>query len=681
MRKNKLAITALLMVASLSLSGCASLFELLLSGNNNNNEQNETNYVDHFTNTSGETVYVHLNVKNKTLLKDMQVQIKLDLAKEGEEPDFSGTWSGVTWKSENTKVATVDNKGLVTGVGNGETKITAAVFSCLVYAEIKVIDRELDFVTINNPRKTFIKDKTFIPSFELIATLKGGFTETITEYSVDSSAVNMAVVGDYPVVVSGTYLEKDFEESYTVSVKDAVTYVPKSLDYDYRDLNNNKSYEGGNGWYMPNSGNVKSLVIPVWFTNSGSMISNKNDIRNKIDIAFNGEQLENGWNSVKTYYYELSNHTLNYNATISDWYEPGNAFSYYEQDGNNHKQLVCDAVDWYFANNPTDSKASYDSDNNGVYDSICILYGSNESDTGMIHFESYYNKTDANNPGLKYHMWASVFETTDDLSHCDGDSHVYIHETGHMLGLCDYYDYGGDTRPAGGFNMQEHNTGSHEAYSITALGWGKVIIPETDTIIELEDYESSHVAILLSNHPESTNSPFDEYVLLELFAPTGTKKFDATYKWKGFYSKGPQEPGIRLWHVDARLTHRASGTLDWSTELVTDPRTTNATEAFSNTSTGTNHGSKLGEEYNKYSMLFNIRNNAPTEDYYGNEIKVIDETHLFRSGDSFAWGDFVNQFTNGSKMDDGSTFGWTFSVDSINTIDGKAVATINISRL
>ena len=256
----------------------------------------------------------------------------------------------------------------------------------------------------------------------------------------------MAVVGDYPVVVSGTYLEKDFEESYTVSVKDAVTYVPKSLDYDYRNLNNNKSYEGGNGWYMPNGGNVKSLVIPVWFTNSGSMISNKNDIRNKIDIAFNGEQLENGWNSVKTYYYELSNHTLNYNATISDWYEPGNTFSYYEQNGNNHKQLVCDAVDWYFANNPTDSKASYDSDNNGVYDSICILYGSNESDTGMIHFESYYNKTDANNPGLKYHMWASVFETTDDLSHCDGDSHVFIHETGHMLGLCDYYDYGGDTQ-------------------------------------------------------------------------------------------------------------------------------------------------------------------------------------------------------------------------------------------
>ena len=681
MKFNKRLIPTLLLASSLSLTGCGSFLKGLLNGLDTSGNESETSYNDHFVNTDGDTVYVYLNVSNKTLLKEMQLQLNLDVAKEGEEPDFVGSWTGVTWKSENTSVATVDDKGLVTAVGNGETKITAAIFSCLVYAEIKVIDKELDYVTVNNPRKTFIKDKTFIPSFELVATLKGGFTETITEYSVDSSEVNMSTVGDYPVNVYGTYLEKDFEVSYTISVKDAVTYDAKSLDYDYRDLHNNRSNPEANGWYMPNSGNVKSLVIPVWFTNSGSMISDRNDLRTKIDTAFNGAQLENGWNSVKTYYYELSNHTLNYNATISEWYEAGNTYSYFQESAIKYKQLICDAVDWYFANNPSETRKSYDSDNNGVFDSICILYGSNESSQGMIHFENYYNKTDSDHPGLKYHMWASVFEATQDLSHCEGDSHVYIHETGHMLGLVDYYDYGGDTRPAGGFNMQEHNTGSHEAYSITALGWGKVIVPETDTIIELEDYESSHVAVLLSSHPESQDSPFDEYVLLEMFAPTGTKKFDATYKWRGFYSNGPQDVGIRLWHVDARLTHRDSYSEGYSTDLVTDPRTLNATEAFSNTSTGTNHGSTLGEEYNKYSMLFNIRNNAPTEDYYGSNISVINETHLFRTGDSFAWGDFTNQFTEGSKMNDGSTFGWTFSVDSINTIDGKAVATLNITRL
>ena len=168
-------------------------------------------------------------------------------------------------------------------------------------------------------------------------------------------------------------------------------------------------------------------------------------------------------------------------------------------------------------------------------------------------------------------------------------------------------------------------------------------------------------------------------MLLELFAPTGTKQFDATYKWRGFYSNGPQEPGIRLWHVDARLTQRIGTT--YSTDLVTDPTISDTTEAFTNTSSGTNHGSPFGEEYNKYSMLFNVRNNAPEEDYYGNTIKVIDSSHLFRTGDSFRWSDFTNQFADGNKMDNGETFGWTFSVDNIAQIDGKWTAVINIERL
>lgn len=678
MKRNKFIVTSLLMVSCLTMTGCASFFNALINGMGDKEEEEE-NYNDHFINQDGKTIYVVLNFNKKNLLPEMTEQLKVDLVEEGEEPDFRGTWSGVTWKSLNRDIATVDSNGLVTAIKAGSARITASVFSCTVYADITVYDKELDSVTLDNVRKTFIKNKEFVPSFTLTANLKGGFTETITEYDVDSSEVNMAVVGDYTVNVTGEYLETPFETSYNVSVIDAVSYSPKSLDYNYMDLLNNTTWTEDKGRYMPNSGSIKSLVIPVWFANSSSMISDRDMVREKLNIAFNGAHQENGWNSVKTYYYELSNHTLNYNATIANWYEVEQSFSYYDDNSTNKKQLVLNAVDWYFTNNPSDSRSSYDSDHNGVYDSICILYGSNESDTGMVRFENYSSATDSDHPGVKYHMWASVFEALDDTNHSDADSHVFIHETGHMLGLMDYYDYGGDTRPAGGFNMQEHTTGSHEAFSITALGWGKVIVPETDTVIELEDYESSHVAILLSNHPETHNSPFDEYMLLELFAPTGTKEFDATYKWKGFYSNGPQEPGIRLWHVDARLTQYGSS--GYGTNLVTDPTLGRVIEAFTNTSTGTNHGSKLGEEYNRYSILFNVRNNAPEEDSLGNKIKVINETHLFRSGDSFNWNDFTNQFPDGNKMDNGETFGWTFSVDNIATIDGKWTAVINIERL
>ena len=679
MKNSKKFIPILLVTSCLALSGCSALFKDLLSGFGSiTDTETDDNYVDHFVNTNGETVYVYLNETEKTLLPGMQVKLNVDLAKEGQEPDFSGSWTGVKYKSLNKDVAVVDDSGMVTAINVGTARITAEIFSCKIYADITVIAKELDHVTIENARKTFIKNKEFVASFTLVANLKGDFTENIETYDVDSSAVDMTAVGNYPVVVSGTYLSKPFEASYTISVKDAVSYTPKNLDYNYVDLKNNRSNESGRGWCLPNSGNIKSLVIPVWFTNSGSMISDKAGMRNKIATAFNGNALDNGWNSVKSYYYALSNGTINYNATVSGWYEPGQAFTYYNDEGA-WKQMIINAVDWYFENNPSETRKSYDSDHNGVFDSICIIYGSNESTQGMISFQNYYNKTDADHPGLKYVMWASAFDAADDTNHSEADSHVFIHETGHMFGLNDYYDYGADTRPAGGFNMQEHTTGSHEAFSITSLGWGKVIIPETDTIVELEDYESSHVSVLLSTHPESHNSPFDEYILLELFAPTGTKKFDATYHWKGFYSNGPQQPGVRVWHVDSRLAQRVGSS--YSTDLLTDATTTDSTEAFSNTSVGTNHGSVLGEEYNKYSQLFNVRNNAPTEDYYGNVIKVIDETNLFRTGDSFNWNDFTNQFPEGNKMDSGEKFYWTFSVDSISTVDGKYVATINIERL
>ena len=670
----------ILMTSCMCLSGCSFLlkgfsFDFDLS---DNDDSETTEFKDHFVNSDGETVYVYLNFTEKNLLPEMQLQLVLDLAKEGEDPDFYGKWTGVTYRSEDSKVATVDENGLVTAVQAGNTKIIASILSCSVYADITVYDRELDYVTLENARTTFIKDKTFVPSFDLTANLKGGFTEIITEYSVDSSSVDMTTVGSYPVVVSGTYLEKDFNVSYTINVKNSVTYTPKFLDYNYSDLESNNSSETNNGWFLPNSGNVKSLVIPVWFTNSGSMISDKVGVREKIDAAFNGEPLENGWNSVKSYYYALSNGTLNYNATIANWYNAGNSFTYFEQNDSAWKSMIKNAIDWYFDNNPSDSPASYDSDNNGVYDSMCIIYGSNESTQGMVAFQNYYSKTD-DHPGLKYVMWVSAFDIFDDINQSPADSHVVIHETGHMFGLNDYYDYGGDTRPAGGFNMQEHTTGSHEAFSITSIGWGKVIVPETDTIVELEDYESSHVSILLSNHPETANSPFDEYILLELFAPTGTKKFDATYQWQGFYSNGPQEPGVRVWHVDSRLSQWVGGV--YSTDLVTDPTIKDTKIAFTNTSSGTSHGSVLGEEYNKYSQLFNVRNNAPEEDYYGSKIKVIDSSNLFRAGDSFRWSDYTNQFVEGDKMDDGSTFGWTFSVDSIALQDGKYVAILNIERI
>jgi len=51
------------------------------------------------------------------------------------------------------------------------------------------------------------------------------------------------------------------------------------------------------------------------------------------------------------------------------------------------------------------------------------------------------------------------------------DAHMLVHETGHMLGLEDYYSYSGLENPCGGVDMMDLNVGDHDAYSKMVLGW------------------------------------------------------------------------------------------------------------------------------------------------------------------------------------------------------------------
>ena len=52
------------------------------------------------------------------------------------------------------------------------------------------------------------------------------------------------------------------------------------------------------------------------------------------------------------------------------------------------------------------------------------------------------------------------------------DSHVLIHETGHMLGLNDYYNTYGDSTysPLGGLDMMDGDFGDNNPYSKILLG-------------------------------------------------------------------------------------------------------------------------------------------------------------------------------------------------------------------
>ncbi|MBO4286344.1 MAG: hypothetical protein J5880_03310 [Bacilli bacterium] len=692
----KKQLLILLATCGLALTACDSFFnQFNILPTDNSQSTGVKDLESTFINSvDGQIRYVTLNKNTLTLIPGETFQIKLDIYKEGETPNFSGDWENVEYGSENNSIASINPDGLLTANGVGTTRVFGKMFSTVgAYCTVNVIAKELESIAVTNARKTYVLDSEFSPIFSCVASFVGGHQEIVTPTSVDYSAVNTAVEGTYTVNVSYTFEDVSKSTSYEVKVIDNPTYEAKDLLYTSNDLYRERTF----GWYCPNSGTVKSLTIPVYFTDTDGYLTEEGTTKAKVitDLrkAFYGEEGADGWNSVKTYYNKVSGGKLSFSGTVSDWYEPGYSSAYVNSQ-ERINNLVSECVNWYFTEHKDDDIRAYDSDNNGVFDSLNIIYGCPDQAHGL---SLYWGKISsqsmpivdrpAGEPDVKFHMWASFAELYQDNMNSEVDSHVYCHETGHTFGLEDYYDYTDDEyefgdmdyRPIGGSTMMFHNTHQQDPFSTLTLGWTKVIVPETSCIIELDDYQSSHQVILLSPNPESANSPFDEYILVELYAPNGVNEFDTKHQWRGYYSAGPAEAGIRLWHVDARIAEQVGETY----VLTDDVMTSNPSSyAFSN-SWGSNHGSVMGSDYYDNCLLFELRNDKtltyrPTTD---DENVMTSDMTLFHSGDVFTMSDYSSQFIKGTKLNNGKDLGWKISIETIVTTEGGYKATINLEQL
>ena len=449
-------------------------------------------------------------------------------------------------------------------------------------------------------------------------------------------------------------------------------------------------------------GAANILVIPVWFTDSGNYISTgkKDAIKADIETAYFGTNEETGWRSVKSFYEEESHGALTLTGTVSGWYSAGNNSSYYGQDDGyvtKTTTLVRNATDWYFNTyNTSDKRKNYDKDGDGFIDSVMLIYaapdhqalGNKNLDNLWAYCYWLGGTSSTRNPNPNVFFWASydfmyssnkATERTGktnyangDTTHCTIDAHTYIHEMGHVFGLEDYYDYSGKYSPAAGFSMQDNNVGGHDPFSSYALGWGSAYIPTETTTIDLKPFAETGEMILLSPNPNAYNSPFDEYLLLEYYTPTGLNKMDCDYQYGGRYPQGPKERGIRLWHVDARLAVNK--------QIISNPpdgSNYNIQMAMSNTDysndVSSGYLSPLGNGNYDYNILQLIRNDRYT-DYKPNT--DLTSSNLYKSG-SFNIDKVKKQFVNQGKFNNGNDIGFTFTINALD----EYRASITVTKL
>ena len=473
--------------------------------------------------------------------------------------------------------------------------------------------------------------------------------------------------------------------------------------------------------YCPANGDVKLLIIPVWFTDSGNYInsSKKSAVLNDIKKAYLGTNEETGWRSVKTYYEELSSGAVTLTGTVSDWFN--SAYSAAEAGANDTvtEFIVKAATDWYFTNNPTDNRSNYDSDNDGFIDAVMIIYGApdysaldNDNLSNLWAYAYWLQEdNDKSYPIPNAYFWASydfMYSSgsflsptpagskygSGDTSHCEIDAHTYIHEMGHIFGLEDYYDYSKQQYcPAGGFSMQDYNVGSHDPFSVMAIGWANPYVVTDNAEVTIGTFQKTREFILVTDKFNDYSSPFDEYLLLELYSPTGLNEFDCKYDYSG-HGIGPNKVGVRLWHVDARLTYASSvktiiqngqqyNVPDYKetniTNNVKEPRASyGISHAFSNTYNDADYGSVLGEKYFNYNILQLIRKDISVSYNYLKDF--IDKSDLFTSG-SYELTTYKKQFVQGNanKLNNGTSLKWSFRID-IQGSGNDATAKIEIVK-
>lgn len=344
----------------------------------------------------------------------------------------------------------------------------------------------------------------------------------------------------------------------------------------------------GNPLPIPSTGAYNLLVIPVQF--SDKPISDEQ--MDRLGKAFNGTSADTGWESVNSYYKKSSYGKLDMTFDVQKPFVTDKNYKYYEDysgkitvDGETINKtgdiLLLELALAYYAQSLDLTK--YDTDNDGIIDAVYLIYSApvtydSEANADSIYwaYVTTYPTETQKYDGLEvgYYLFAG-FDFMDEHTGNSNDTYLgqegytpykglkimaetYIHETGHLLGLDDYYDYEdakGSGEGLGGADMMDYNVGDHNAYSKLILGWVDPTVITTTQTVTINAFESSGQFLMVLLDYDGTY--FSEYLLIDLYANTGLNFLGASQQNSLLYydltTKVGAEYGVRIYHISSSI--------------------------------------------------------------------------------------------------------------------------------
>lgn len=343
--------------------------------------------------------------------------------------------------------------------------------------------------------------------------------------------------------------------------------------YDRTFSAENLTVENVGAWngqvYMPHFGSARILVVPIQFADdSFSEIELQ-----RLEATFFGTSAQTGWESVASYYEKSSYGNLSITGEVAPTISLRVTASEAERmDSTSFTESLLDQSLESLSQEM--DLSSFDGNGDGYIDAVWMVYSAPfRSDSELFWAFTSWSSSRLTYSGLKAcsYSWASIDFLTEGNylptgSAYNGDGHTFIHETGHLMGLDDYYSYdagGGNVdSPTGGTMMMDYNIGDHDAFSKYLLSWvdpivvTKDLLDRQDDTLTLSSFEETGECLILpigkDGNADFNGTPFDEYLIIEYYTPTGLNAQDARIPYQNQLSMFT-ESGILVYHVNSRI--------------------------------------------------------------------------------------------------------------------------------
>ncbi|MBU2970745.1 M6 family metalloprotease domain-containing protein [Pseudoalteromonas sp. C2R02] len=286
---------------------------------------------------------------------------------------------------------------------------------------------------------------------------------------------------------------------------------------------------------LPSTGNVKTFTLLLDFPDAKAPDHQTVEV---INNHIYGEGLPQRYpvESLTSFYKRSSYDQLNIGGNVIGWYTT----PYPRTDITDARAVIKEALTYYETQGHDFSQ--YDNDNDGYIDYFSVVWTGEVGEWASLWWGWQSSFSDANYTLTGKQLaafswqWLSWNNETDDF-----DPLTLIHETGHGLGLPDFYDYDGNIGPVGGvggLDMMDATWGDHGAFSKFALGWIEPkVIAASDNTISLSPSSNTKDALIIM--PDlSLDKKYSEYFVVQNRDKMGNDQ------------NMPNE-GLLIWHINA----------------------------------------------------------------------------------------------------------------------------------